>query len=214
MRLDRWPEDRPIVMAPAAEVDSLETEIGILLNLMNPNPGCHPFFISDYAALTDCSLLDDEAVKRRVEGYFGGPLPRQIRTELPEFIQALQQKFPEWPARDPSGVVLEPLPIQEGMRVEVEARSFEVLVLLNAVLPDGSRHPAGLTDATTVAGCSRLAPEVVQARLEAYFGIPLPIPLDLPVWRYCEAIQGMFPGWPDRDPSEEPSSGQQPEAEM
>lgn len=213
MNPEHWPEDLRLTMAPAEAVDSLVTEVGILLNLMDPNPSFHPIFVTDWAALSDCSPLDCRAVERRLEAYFGEPLPGAANASLPDLIQALQEQFPSWPGVDPSGVVLAPVDLQGGPQAEVEARAWPIQVLLTVFLPHEATRPKGLTDATTVAGCSRLAREVIQARLEAFFGIPLPISLDLPVWRYCEAIQALFPKWPGQDPTEAPSLGQQQKAE-
>lgn len=192
---------------PTAKVDERHDEIAILLNVILPNQGWHPFFLSDESTLDDCCMLDYRPVQARLTEYFGGRLPLPAYSRVWEFCDAAKQMFPDWPERDPSGRHLGPIGLVgkhavEVSTVEVDRRRYEIAILLNAFLPNRKWQPEFIHDDLRLNACCPLEPAVIQARLEAYFGCRLPLPLSSRLWEFCDAMQELFPDWLSLDPSQ------------
>lgn len=84
---------------------------------------------------------------------------------------------------------------------EVDRRETEIRILLNVIQPNPAWQPLLTTDETTLDDMTDLNPALVQARLEFYFGIPLPVPVSVRLWEFVDAIKVIMPTWPGNEPA-------------
>jgi hypothetical protein len=92
-----------------------------------------------------------------------------------------------------------PKQFQVAPRAETERRHREIQLLLNVVEPDPEFQPFLLTDEASLVDAVGADAEVIQRRLDCYFGASLGIPLQTPLWRFVDEIKARRPGWPADD---------------
>ena len=83
---------------------------------------------------------------------------------------------------------------------ETKRRSREIQVLVNILEPDPVLQPYFLSDEASIGEISMDSGELIIRRLESYFGQPLKLSLDLPLWKLVDQIKQFYPGWPDSWP--------------
>jgi hypothetical protein len=93
--------------------------------------------------------------------------------------------------------MVRPKRIELAPQVEIGRRPREIQLLINIAEPDPEYQPGLLTDEASLLDAVGTAPDDIQRRLDAYFGVPLGISLRTPIWQYVDAIKRHFPGWPD-----------------
>lgn len=81
--------------------------------------------------------------------------------------------------------------------VEIERRSREVQLLMNVVEPDPEYQAFFLSDEASILDICGADQALIERRLEAYFGVPFPCPLNAPLWQVVDRLKQMFPQWPD-----------------
>jgi hypothetical protein len=87
--------------------------------------------------------------------------------------------------------------IEYASRAELDSRSREVQLLINLAQPDPDLQPVFLSDESTLLDFVVEPIPLVEARLEAYLGLPLPLPISAYIWKLVDAIKQSYPGWPD-----------------
>jgi hypothetical protein len=86
--------------------------------------------------------------------------------------------------------------IEIAPQYETQRREREIQLLINIVEPDPAYQPL-LTDEANFLDAVGEEAEEIQRRLDCYFGVPLGLPLTLPLWRYVDEVKRLRPGWPD-----------------
>jgi hypothetical protein len=79
---------------------------------------------------------------------------------------------------------------------ETERRQREVQLLINVAEPDPEYQAFLLTDEASLLDAVPGTPELIQRRLDFYFGGPLDIPLRTPLWKYVDEVKARRTGWP------------------
>jgi hypothetical protein len=90
--------------------------------------------------------------------------------------------------------------LELGDDTETKRRSREIQILVNLLEPDPNLQPYFLSDKASVAQITLDGLDVIILRLESYFGKPLNVSLDQPLWKLVDQLKDMYPGWPDNWP--------------
>ena len=90
-----------------------------------------------------------------------------------------------------------PRRIEYAATSETERRKRAVQLLINLAEPDPEYQPFFLSDEANLFDAVGTAPELIQQRLDAYFGERLPVSLRLPVYQLVDAIRAIRPEWPE-----------------
>jgi hypothetical protein len=93
--------------------------------------------------------------------------------------------------------MVKPKHIEIAPQVEIGRRQREIQLLINIAEPDPEYQPGLLTDEASLLDAVGTDADHIQRRLDAYFGLPLGIPLGTPIWRYVDAVKLLRPGWPE-----------------
>lgn len=83
----------------------------------------------------------------------------------------------------------------------VDLRAEAIRILINVIQPNPVWQPLFVTDEATLDCITDLDPALVRARLEFYFGIPLPVPVSARLWELVDAMKVIMPTWPESEPA-------------
>ena len=89
--------------------------------------------------------------------------------------------------------------IQIALDEKLQARAREVQLLVNIIAPDLRYQPWYLADKADLFAVREQGEEIIQPRLEGYFGKPLKFSLRhrQPIWELIDEIKKLYPDWPD-----------------
>jgi hypothetical protein len=89
--------------------------------------------------------------------------------------------------------------VQIVLGEKLEERTREVLLLINIVAADPRYQPWYLSDAADVFSIREQGEDIIQPRLEGYFGKPLKFRIrhGQPLWQLLDEIKTAYPDWPD-----------------
>ncbi len=80
----------------ASETEQRSRAVTALLNVLEPDPEYQPAFISDEATVLDCLADEEEALRNRLERYFGAAVTHDLRQPVWRLADQLQVSFPDW----------------------------------------------------------------------------------------------------------------------
>lgn len=92
---------KTIEFAETIETEKFSREIQLLINVVEPDPGYQPFFVSDDACFFDITGATEQEIEAKLRFYFKGELPAALKTPLWRFAEIVKSQYPEWPENWP-----------------------------------------------------------------------------------------------------------------
>ena len=89
--------DRKFELAPSTETEARRREVQLLVNIAEPDPEYQPFIITDEASLLDAVGTDPEAIRRRLNDYFGTDLELDLAVPVWQVVDQIRRLRPGWP---------------------------------------------------------------------------------------------------------------------
>jgi hypothetical protein len=93
--MSKEPKKR-IVLAPQLETNLRESEIGLLIRIVEPDPEYQEPLVTDEASLLDAIGASPEEIQARLDAHFGARLTIPLTLPLWRFVDALSALRPGW----------------------------------------------------------------------------------------------------------------------